>query len=246
MEKGKGTLSVDLGEVELDESFAALNPPLVPGRYVRLVVADTGCGISPEIKKKIFDPYFTTKEVGKGTGMGLAVVQGIVRNHNGAITASSELGKGSTFSVFLPVLENEEPGPESDSVDTIAPCGNEYVLLVDDEPAVLKMLEIQLKRLGYKVTCSVKPEDALELFRQDPHGFDVVITDLTMPKMNGLELAEKLSFIRPGLPIILCTGMNQAVSTPDLKEARISLVIQKPVSRSEMAQAVRKVLEWKL
>jgi CheY-like chemotaxis protein len=129
----------------------------------------------------------------------------------------------------------------------MVPRGNEHILLVDDEPAVVEMLEIQLKRLGYKVTCSVKPEDALKLFRQDPHGFDVVITDLTMPKMTGLELAEKLSFIRPGLPIILCTAMNQAVSsTPDLKEAGISLVIQKPASRSEMAQAVRTVLEWKL
>ncbi len=246
MENGKGTMSVELGEVVLDESFAALNPPLVPGRYMRLVLADTGCGISPEIEKKIFDPYFTTKEVGKGTGMGLAVVQGIVRNHNGAITVSSDLGKGSIFSVFLPVLENKESRHEADSFDKIATRGNEHVLLVDDEPAVVEMLKIQLKRLGYKVTCSVKPEDALELFRQDPHGFDVVITDLTMPKMNGLELAEKLSLIRPGLPIILCTGMNQAVSTPDVKEAGISLVIQKPASRSEMAQAVRKVLEWKL
>jgi CheY-like chemotaxis protein len=107
-------------------------------------------------------------------------------------------------------------------------------------------LKIQLKRLGYKVTCSLKPEDALELFRQDPHRFDVVITDLTMPQMTGLELAEKLSLIRPGLPIILCTGMNQAVSKPDVKGSGISLVIQKPASRSEMAQAVRKVLEWKL
>jgi PAS domain S-box-containing protein len=246
MENGKGTMSVELGEVVLDESFAALNPPLVPGRYMRLVVADTGCGISPEIEKKIFDPYFTTKEVGKGTGMGLAVVQGIVRNHNGAITVSSDLGKGSIFSVFLPVLENKESRHEADSFDKIAPRGNEHILLVDDEPAVVEMLKIQLKRLGYKVTCSLKPEDALELFRQDPHRFDVVITDLTMPKMNGLELAEKLSFIRLGLPIILCTGMNQVVSTPDVKEAGISLVIQKPASRSEMAQAVRKVLEWKL
>jgi CheY-like chemotaxis protein len=233
-----------LTEVELDSDFAMINPPVLPGKYLKLVVADTGCGIAPEIKMKIFDPYFTTKEVGNGTGMGLSMVQGIVRSHNGAITVSSDVGKGSIFSVFFPVLEKENSNSQKDSDNDILPTGNEYVLVVDDEPALVKMLQIQLKRLGYNVTCTAKPEQALELFRQDPQGFDVVITDLTMPKMTGLELAAELVSIRPDLPVILCSGKSQIVS--DVTDSEIKMVIQKPVTRREMAQAIRTVLDRKL
>jgi PAS domain S-box-containing protein len=244
IEDDKGTISVELTEVELNADFAMINPPVLPGKYLKLVVADTGCGISPEIRMKIFDPYFTTKEVGNGTGMGLSMVQGIVRNHNGVITVSSDLGKGSVLSVFFPVLENEISNSQQDSDNEVLPTGNENVLVVDDEPALVKMLQIQLKRLGYNVTCSVKPEQALELFRQDPQGFDVVITDLTMPKMTGLELAAELISTRPNLPIILCSGKSHIVS--EVTGAGIKLVIQKPVTRREMAQAIRAVLDQKL
>jgi|GEM_PF-534115 len=244
LEDGRGTISVELTELELDADFAMLNPPVVPGKYLKLAVADTGCGISPEIKMKIFDPYFTTKEVGNGTGMGLSMVQGIVRNHKGAITVSSDLGKGSIFSVFFPVLEMGKSNSQQDSDNDMLPTGNENVLVVDDEPALVTLLQIQLKRLGYDVTCSVKPEQALELFRQDPQGFDLVITDLTMPQMTGFELAAELISIRPDLPVILCSGKSQIVS--DVTGAEIKLVIQKPVTRSQMAQAIRTVLDRKL
>ena len=242
----KGTISVDLSEVELDADFTRENPPLVPGKHLRLKIADTGSGIPPEILKKIFDPYFTTKEAGKGTGLGLSVVHGIVTKHKGAITITSELGKGSTFSVFFPVVEEKVPQSAASSESMGAPTGNERILVVDDEKHLLEMYKRQLNRLGYEVTCSGNPEKALELFRNDPGKFDLVITDFTMPRMTGIELAKELSSISPGLPIILCSGVIQVISDVEAKQAGIQTVIYKPIRRQGMAQAIRKALDHKI
>jgi CheY-like chemotaxis protein len=239
----KGTISVELSEVELNADFTTDNPPLVPGKHLRLKVTDTGAGIPSEIMEKIFDPYFTTKEAGKGTGLGLSVVHGIVTKHKGAITITSELGKGSTFNVFLPVVEKEEPQSETSSESDVTPTGKEHILVVDDESHLLDMYERQLKRLGYEVTCSSNPEEVLELFRTYPLKFDLVITDFTMPKMNGIELAMELGSIRPGFPIILCSGVSQVVSDLEKKKAGIQTVIYKPIRRLEIAQAIRKALD---
>ena len=241
----KGTISVGLSEVELDADFTSENPPLVPGKHLRLTVTDTGAGIPLEIMEKIFDPYFTTKEAGKGTGLGLSVVHGIVTKHKGAITITSELGKGSTFNVFLPVVEKEEPQSETSSESDVTPTGKEHILVVDDESHLLEMYDRQLRRLGYEVTCSSNPEEVLELFRTDPLKFDLVITDFTMPKTTGIELAMELGSIRPGLPIILCSGVSLVVSDLETKKAGIQTVIYKPIRRPEIAQAIRKALDQK-
>jgi PAS domain S-box-containing protein len=243
---GKGIISVELAEVELDADFTGKNPPLVPGKHLRLTVADTGSGIPLEIVEKIFDPYFTTKEAGKGTGLGLSVVHGIVQKHNGAITLNSEPGTGSTFDVFLPVIENEQPRAKEDTQTNIDLTGKEHVLIVDDDYQLLEMYERQLKRLGYEVTCSSNPEEALELFQRDPRRFDLVITDLTMPKMTGIELAKELSSIRPGIPIILCSGVSQVVSDSESKLAGIQTVIYKPIRRQKIAQTIRNAMDTEL
>jgi nitrogen-specific signal transduction histidine kinase/ActR/RegA family two-component response regulator len=243
IEDGKGTISVELNEVELDANFTTLNPQLVPGIYVRLRVTDTGAGISPEIKSKIFDPYFTTKEVGSGTGLGLSVVHGIMLNHNGAITVTSELDKGSTFDVFFPVVAEKAAIGERSSAPGLNPRGNEHVLVVDDEKDLLEMYERQLKRLGYKVTCSGDPDEALELFRHDTHSFDMLLTDLQMPKMTGVELADKIVEIKPGLPVILCSGKNQLASMSDFSRRNIKVMVQKPVRMDEMARTIREALD---
>jgi CheY-like chemotaxis protein len=245
IEDNKGTISVELSEVQLDTDFTSENPPLVPGKHLRLSVTDTGAGIPSEIVKKIFDPYFTTKEAGKGTGLGLSVVHGIVEKHKGAISINSELGKGSTFSVFFPVIEKKEPQAEENSTADLTPTGKEHILVVDDESHLLEMYERQLKRLGYEVTCSNNPEDALELFQKDPGKFDLVITDFTMPNMTGIDLAKELGSILPGLPIILCSGVSQVVSDSVTKQAGIQTVIYKPIRRPEIAQAIRKALDQK-
>ena len=243
IEDGKGTISAELNEVELDANFTTLNPHLVPGIYVRLRVTDTGAGISPEIKSKIFDPYFTTKEVGSGTGLGLSVVHGIMLNHNGAITVTSELDKGSTFDVFFPVVAEKAAIGERSSAPGLNPRGNEHVLVVDDEKDLLEMYERQLKRLDYKVTCSGDPDEALELFRHDPHSFDMLLTDLQMPKMTGVELADKIVEIKPGLPVILCSGKNQLASMSDFSRRNIKVMVQKPVRMDEMARTIREALD---
>ena len=241
----KGTIAVELSQMGLGPDFTEKNPPLVPGKYVRLRVSDTGSGIAPEIMEKIFDPYFTTKEAGKGTGLGLSVVREIVRSHNGAITLNSGVGKGSTFDVFFPVIEEQWPQVDEKPVADVTPVGKERILVVDDENHLLEMYERQLKRLGYEVTCSSNPEEALELFRGDPRKFDLVITDFTMPKMTGIEFATGLGSIRPGLPIILCSGVSQIVSDSETKKAGIQTVIYKPIRRPEIAQAIRKALDQK-
>jgi PAS domain S-box-containing protein len=242
----KGTISVELSEVELDADFTSENPPLAPGKHLRLTVTDTGTGIPSEIMHKIFDPYFTTKEEGKGTGLGLSVVQGIMEKHNGAITITSELGKGSTFSVFFPVIDREEQPAELDSATNVTPTGKERILVLDDESHLLEMYDRQLRQLGYEVTCSSNPLEALDLFRRNPRKFDLVITDLTMPKMTGLELARELSSIRPGIPIILCSGVSQVVSDSESKLAGIQTVIYKPIRRQKIAQTIRNAMDTEL
>lgn len=242
----KGTISVELSEVELDTGFTSENPPLAPGKHLRLIVSDTGDGIPSEIMEKIFDPYFTTKEAGKGTGLGLSVVHGIVTKHKGALTLTSELGKGSTFSVFFPVTGKEEQPAEPDSSANLTPTGKERILVVDDEYHLLEMYDSQLRRLGYEVTCSGNPEEALELFRKVPGKFDLVITDFTMPKMTGLELAKELGSIRPGLPVILCSGVSQVISDSAATRAGIKKIIYKPLRRQEIAEAIRSLLDQKL
>ncbi len=242
MEKDGGILEISLESVTLDDSMDQFND-LSSGRYVKLTVSDTGHGIDPEIKNRIFDPYFTTREVGKGSGMGLAVVQGIVMNHNGAITVDSEVGKGSTFKVFLPIVR-KEPVPEI-TIDEDFPTGKERILFVDDEESIVRMGTQRLERLGYQVESTTSPLEALNLFRSKPDQFDLVITDLTMPKMTGDKLVKEILNIRPGMPIIICTGFSERMDGEKAMAIGAAGYLAKPHEKRELAMTVKKVLGGK-
>jgi PAS domain S-box-containing protein len=238
-EKG-GVLEINSDNLHIDENSYDIYPELIPGRYLRLVVSDTGDGIDPDIVERIFEPYFTTKEVGKGSGMGLAVAHGIVTDHDGLISASSEPGKGSSFQVIFPVV-GMDPKPEIQETLSLS-MGSEHILFVDDEEAIVELTEQILERLGYKVTAMTSSMNALEAFRNDPATFDLVITDQTMPDLTGVELIKELVKIRPEIPIILCTGFSETVDDEKAMEMGIQSFAFKPLSMHDLAGTIRKVL----
>ncbi|MBE9582060.1 MAG: PAS domain S-box protein [Proteobacteria bacterium] len=240
MRKRGGVLEVSLADMELDGDAAAKHPDLKSGPYARLTVSDSGRGIDPEVVKRIFDPFFTTKDRSEGTGMGLAVVHGIVKNYGGAITVDSEPEKGTTFHVYFPRAEEEEVAP---GVEPAAPppTGNERILLVDDEKIVVDPLKLMLERLGYQVVARTNSIEALEAFRAEPDSFDLVITDQTMPNMTGKELAQELTRIRPDIPTVLCTGLSEQITEEEAID--ISEYVMKPVVTAEMAKTIRKALD---
>jgi signal transduction histidine kinase/CheY-like chemotaxis protein len=241
MREQGGVLGVSLVEVAVDADMAAHNSDLKPGPYLRLTVADTGTGMKKEIQERAFDPFFTTKKPGEGSGMGLAVVYGIVKDQGGAITVYSEPGKGSAFNVFFPRVWAEESAPPPEAA---APePGHERVLLVDDEDIQVETVKRMLERLGYRVTATKDGQVALALFSQDPGAFDLVITDQTMPRLTGLELARKILSIRPGLPIILCTGFSEIIDAKVAQAAGIRRFQMKPFSLREMAETIRSALK---
>ncbi len=238
----KGAILVELDQLDLDISFTSYNPPLLPGKHLRLSVSDTGSGIAPNIVDKIFDPYFTTKESGKGTGLGLSVVHGILVSYNGAITVNSDPGKGATFCVYFPVVDDPGEGDNRDSGSKERPCGSEQVLVIDDETILVELVASKLKRLGYNVTATTDPQEALRLLVESPQKFDVVVTDMMMPKMSGIELAQKISTSWPALPVVICTGWGELISNEQIKKAGIRAIVRKPAARDEIAQAIRMVL----
>jgi PAS domain S-box-containing protein len=244
MRDSGGTLEVSLQRMRIgdDPEYRELDIP--PGFYSRMTITDTGHGMSPDVMKRIFEPYFTTKEPGHGTGLGLSVVYGIVRNHGGAVTCESTPGKGTTFMVYLPEFVSEGDALEGPG-DDHAPTGSERILLVDDEQVLADLAVNVLKNLRYAVTARTSSREALELFSRDPSAFDLVITDMTMPGMMGDELAQKLLEIRRDVPIILYTGYNEHISPERAKEIGIKKYIAKPVERNELACAVREVLDRK-
>ena len=187
--------------------MALLHPDLRPGPCLRLTVTDTGTGMTPEVMERAFDPFFTTKKPGEGSGMGLAMAHGIVKDHGGAITVYSEVGKGSTFNVFFPQVEAE--GLPSAAASAPLATGSEHILLVDDERAQVESIRNMLRRLGYKVVGKTDSQKALDLFLKDPRAFDLVITDQTMPHLTGAELADRILHVRPDIPVILCTGFSE-------------------------------------
>lgn len=242
MEKEGGILDISLESVILEKSTAQLYE-LAPGRFVKLTISDTGHGIDNDIKDRIFDPYFTTRDVGKGSGMGLAVVHGIVSNHDGAIFVDSKLGKGAVFTVFLPIIE-KRPALETTADDDL-PTGNESILLVDDEESIVKMGRKRLERLGYKVESTTSPLQALDLFRSRSDQFDLVITDLTMPQKTGDKLLKEILNIRPDTPIILCTGFSEKMNKEKAKEIGAAGYLEKPHEKLVLAKMVRRVLDAK-
>jgi PAS domain S-box-containing protein len=239
-EKG-GVLEVKLEEVELDADFTALQPDMKPGAYLNLTVSDTGNGMPPDVLERIFDPFFTTKETGEGTGMGLSVVHGIIGSYGGAITAYSEPGQGSTFKVYLPIIETRKEahiGPEES-----IPTGSERILFVDDESVLVNMGKQIFESLGYDVATRTSSIEALELFKNQPDRFDLVITDMTMPNMTGEDLAQELMRIKPNIPIILCTGFSAKIDDQKASAVGIRALVMKPIVKREIATTVRKVLD---
>ena len=220
------------------------SPELTSGDYILLWVRDTGHGMDQATLSRVFDPFFTTKETGRGTGMGLSVVHGIVKSHGGVITAESEKGAGSIFRVYLPALslaETKSDGPEKIS----APKGSERVLWVDDEHELTDLGCRILERLGYEVEGYTSSPEALEAFKKAPDDYDIVISDYTMPKLTGGDLAREVLKIRPEMPIIICTGYSGEITDSISRELGISRVMMKPMKSLEVGEMIRDALDEK-
>lgn len=241
MEETGGELSISLKEVTLDSEDLVHQVDITSGLFVQLSVSDSGTGIPPELEGKIFEPYFTTKETGKGTGMGLAITHGIIKDCGGFVTVHSVVGKGATFQIFLPVFDNEKPLNETTSEP--APIGKERILFIDDEELLVKVGKSMLERLGYHVTALQNSVEALTLFENHPDQFDLVITDQTMPGMTGENIARRMIQIRPEIPIILCTGYSTVFSEEDAKSMGIKEFSFKPLAKKDIAKLIRKVLD---
>ena len=236
-----GRLDVSLVNVELDSDFVSGHTGIRPGPYLRLAVADTGHGMPPEILDRVFDPFYSTKGPGEGTGLGLSVVHGIVKSHGGMIYAYSEPGIGSSFKIYLPSIERGLLLEKKER--KTLPKGTEHVLFIDDEEALVAIGRQMLESLGYEVTTRVSSQEALALFKAYPKRFDLVITDQTMPNMTGDELARELIAIRPGIPIILCTGFSTRISDQKAYEMGIRGFVMKPFIMQDLAESIRKVLD---
>lgn len=239
-EGGKMTISIDA--ITIGDGKAGNVSNLPPGNYVKLSVKDTGQGILHENIERIFEPYFSTKESHRGTGMGLAVVEGIVTAHKGKILVISQPQKGSIFNVFLPMLENIEVTPGGISQDVL-PVGKEHIFVIDDEIPIVKLNRLTLEKLGYTVTTSTSSHQALEAFRVAPGMFDLVITDMTMPDMTGDQLAAELIKIRSDIPVILSTGYSKNISYEKAVKIGIRAFVYKPIVKADLAETVRKVLD---
>jgi CheY-like chemotaxis protein len=211
--------------------------------YLKLAVSDTGIGIDAKTIGRIFDPFFTTKKSGEGTGLGLSVVYGIVKSYGGTITVQSEVGKGTEFCVYLPLFmkaEDHEEKPEESMSG-----GKERILFVDDEETLVELGENVLASLGYDVVGKKNSLEALELFSAFPEKFDLVVTDMTMPNMTGIDLAQKILRIKPEMPIILCTGFSETITQESIDSAGVRDLIMKPFKRRQIAESIRKTLDKK-
>ncbi|HKX62756.1 MAG TPA: PAS domain S-box protein [Verrucomicrobiae bacterium] len=247
IESGHGAVSLSLEAFAADETFVAAHPEMNMGPHVRLAVSDSGSGMNSETMDHMFDPFFTTKPPGEGSGLGLSVVHGIVKNHQGIITVQSQPGKGTTFHIILPAAARENPAPvSSDNVIARSERGcRQHILFVDDEPTLGIVGRKVLERCGYRVTVETDPREALETFQRSPGDFDLVITDLTMPPMDGLTLAAKLQGLRPGLPILLTTGHGAGITLEAVRRAGIRDLLFKPNDLETIGEAVSRALEVK-
>jgi PAS domain S-box-containing protein len=244
LENASGTIDVQIHEVVMAQSDIVMDS-IKPGAYAKLTISDTGTGINPDILEKIFEPYFTTKEKGKGTGLGLAMVYGIIKNHHGDIRVSSEPGKGSVFSIYLPLMKKVSENQHDPKINHMFSTGNETILLVDDEQSILQMEKKILERMGYRVMAMTDSMEALEVFKANPQNFDLIISDMTMPNVTGDQLAKELIAIRPDIPVIISTGFSERLNEEQAEQMGIKAFLMKPVSRSEMARTIREILEKK-
>jgi CheY-like chemotaxis protein len=242
MRENGGGLEITLKEITIKENENELMEfNLAPGRYQLMTVKDTGIGMTPGVMERIFEPYFTTKSPGEGTGMGLSVVHGIIKSHGGEIRVFSEPLKGTTFHVYFPVAEDiKEPTIKKDRPIM---GGSERILFVDDDNSLAEMGKLMLEKLGYKVTVRTSSIEALEVFRKTPNKFDLVITDQTMPNKTGTQLTRELLRLRPDIPVILCTGFSETVNKENFRALGIRGFVMKPIVKNDIAKIIRKVLE---
>ena len=241
MEEDGGSLTIDLSQVDLAARDVSAHPGIKPGSYVKLSVQDTGKGIEPDIIGKIFHPYFTTKDKGKGTGLGLAMVHGIIKSYGGFVDVKSRPGKGSVFHVCIPTI-GQLPAHDDPQGGELA-TGKEHILLVDDEPLVIEVLQEMLELQGYRITTADGSLKALETFRKAPREFDLVITDMTMPKLTGDRLSLELKKIRTDIPIILCTGYSDKLADKSALDFGVQDFMSKPIKQADLVRTVRNVLD---
>jgi len=245
MEDKGGNLVVSVQSVEIEDPIKDETPNLEKGRYVRLTVKDDGAGISPQVLDRIFEPYFTTKEKDKGTGLGLTIVHGIVSNHGGDIVVKSKVGEGSRFDVFFPAAVDVTPEEDLTPVMGEWQGGGRRLLCVDDEPSALRVVEEMLRELGYEVCSAVGGMEALEVFKKEPHSFDGVITDKVMPNIDGLELARYFKRVRPNMPVILCTGYADDLSEKELDDIGVFDFLHKPFAADQLGCTLKEAFSNK-
>jgi signal transduction histidine kinase/ActR/RegA family two-component response regulator len=241
MDDNGGVLTLELEHIERGSGLIPDDLELMPGGYVALSVSDTGGGIEEHLLERIFDPYFTTKEVGQGSGMGLAVVHGLVKSHNGVIRVKSKVNQGTTFTIYFPSLE-QKPKEKGKARQTL-PSGNEHILIVDDEASLVDILKRSVKQLGYSVEATTSSKKALELFKAAPEIYDLVISDQTMPEITGESLCRELLRIRSDLPIIMCSGYSHKIDSAKAHSIGIKNFLMKPVSRRDLAETIRQCLD---
>lgn len=241
MRERGGILDIALENITLPHGTLSVHGELAPGSYVMLSVSDTGTGMAPSVVSQIFDPFFTTKERGSGTGLGLSVVYGIVKDRGGTVSVESKQGKGSVFRVYLPAVPGRIEGT-GESLEA-AYRGSERILFVDDEETLVEMAHEMLKNLGYEVIAERGSLDALNLFLDQPDRFDLIITDMTMPRMTGLDFARQALGVRPDIPVILCTGYSELITERSAKSLGIRELIKKPFTLADLSGAVRRVLD---
>jgi signal transduction histidine kinase/ActR/RegA family two-component response regulator len=242
MEGQPGRIEVQLAPLSLDEQAARQIPGLKPGLFACLCVSDTGKGMDAATLERIFEPFFTTKEPGKGTGLGLSVVHGIMQGHEGAITVYSEPGRGTTFKLYFPAAAGPPVAVPAAAAAAVPRRGEgERVLYVDDEEPLVLLATRMLKRLGYRVTAFTRAEEALAAFRQDPASFDLVITDMNMPGLDGIELGKRLLGLRSGLPVVLCSGHVTDELREQARQAGLREVLYKPNSMEEFSEAIHRL-----
>jgi signal transduction histidine kinase/ActR/RegA family two-component response regulator len=243
MEVEGGELTIHIAEATADRFFDRKRTVFKPGDFLKITVADTGIGISPDKLESIFDPYFTTKGRGEGTGLGLSVVHGIVQSYGGKIAVESKVGRGTVFTIYLPL--SAQQAVTGAGISSKLPLGTERILFVDDELPIAEMSRQRLHLLGYRVTAVTSSLEALRHLAAGSDDFDLIITDMTMPQMSGAQLAMEAKKIKPGIPVILCTGYSKKISHEKAAAMGINALLMKPVAVSEMAETIRKVLEEK-
>jgi CheY-like chemotaxis protein/two-component sensor histidine kinase len=241
MENNGGTLSIELTQHKSDMNLTKLLPDLTEEEYVCLSIIDTGSGMDNAILERIFEPFYTTKAVDKGTGLGLSVVHGIVRNHGGDIQVETIPGKGTTFRVYLPAIRDSLEKAKVDPTEI--PGGNEYIMIVDDEPTIAVMIKRMLESFGYRADTFETGQEVLEAQRENPKKYDLLITDLTMPELSGLDLADKLHEQSPLLPIMIMTGFGDSLTAASRERYGIKAVIGKPVSTDKLIRTIHNILK---